>query len=53
MSSTCFKGRRLYIQLWHGTFYMQRCKQSSRLIQYSWRWTLGFETCRRHQKIKN
>jgi len=20
---------------------------------YSWRWTLGFETCRRYQKIKN
>jgi len=36
MSSTCFEPegsssrRRLYEQLWYGTFYMQQCKQSSR-----------------------
>jgi len=32
------------------------CKtyQSVLYIQSSsWRWTIGFETCRRHQKIKN
>jgi hypothetical protein len=35
MSSTCLEpqgsssGRRLYIQLWHGTFYMHQYKQSS------------------------
>jgi len=23
------------------------------LLPSSWRWTFGFETCRRHQKIKN
>jgi hypothetical protein len=35
MSSTCFEpegsslGRRLYIQVWYGTFYMHQYKQSS------------------------
>ena len=35
MFSTCFEpegsssGRRLYVQLWYGTFYMHRYKQSS------------------------
>jgi hypothetical protein len=57
----------LYIQLWYGTSYMRQNKQCLRTertflptrllilmqVKHSWRWTLGFEICRRCQKIKN
>ena len=50
MSSKCFEtegssaGRRLYIQLWYGTFYMHLYKQSIKLKNV-------FETRKRHQNI--
>jgi len=62
MSSTCYEpegsssGRQMNIQVWYGTFYMHHvnCPIPWLYIQLSsWRWTLRFETCRRHQKIKN
>jgi len=56
MSSTCFEregsssGRRLSLQVWIA------CKRHSIPYLYiqpsSWRWTLGFETCRRHHKLR-
>jgi len=51
MSSTCFEcegsysGRWLYIQVWYNLF---RCLHVNMFA--SWRWTPGFETCRRHHK---
>jgi len=57
VSSKCFEpedsssGRGLYINLWYGAFYMH----AQRIIPYlyvkpsSWRWIIGFETCRRHR----
>jgi len=54
-------GRRLYVQVWYNSFpcSLERlliplaCKQIIPHLQLkpsSWRWVLGFETCRRHCK---
>jgi len=60
MSSTCFEpkgsstGRRLTMQLWYGMFTcigisspVERSACSPYCSTSSWRWTLGFETCRK------
>ena len=48
-------GKQLYLQVWYDTFYMFRYKHTKQYLYIhcsSWRWTLGFETCRRYKKLQ-